>query len=127
MVEARAAIQIINCTTVVRQKDDNQPSNLTAGQRPAAANPMTANDPTLPPGTTRSPSFGVSIRFDPAMRKLRKAYEEETKKSEKWLTDLAEETGGTIFLPKASSEMIAESEEVARRFGAEYVVTYRPT
>ncbi len=32
-----------------------------------------------------------------------------------------------IFLPKASFEMIAEGEEIARRIGAEYVVTYRPT
>ena len=125
--EARATIHIISYTTFVRQKDDRQPSNITAGQLPASSNPITANDPTMPPGTTRSPSFGVGIRFDPAMHKARKAYEEETKKSEKWLTDLAEETGGTIFLPKASSEMIAESEEIARKIGAEYVVTYRPT
>ncbi len=127
LVEARATIHIISYTTFVRQKDAKQPSNVTAGQLPPSSNPITANDPTLPPGTTRSPSFGVGIRFDPAMHKLRKAYEEETKKSEKWLTDLAEETGGTIFLPKATAEMIAESEEVARRIGAEYVVTYRPT
>src|SRR5256886_11432489 len=125
--EARATIHILSYTTFVRQKDDKQPSNVTAGQLPTSSSPITANDPTLPPGVTRSPSFGVGIRFDPAMRKLRKAYEEETKKSEKWLTDLAEETGGTIFLPKASSEMIAESEEIARQIGAEYVVTYRPT
>lgn len=127
LLEARATIHIISYTTYVRQKDDKQPSNVTIGQMPPSANPITANDPTLPPGTTRSPSFGVGIRFDPAMHKLRKAYEEETKKSEKWLTDLAEETGGTIFLPKASSEMIAESDEIARKIGAEYVVTYRPT
>ena len=125
--EARATIHILSYTTFVRQKDDKQPSNVTAGQLPTSSNPITANDPTLPPGVTRSPSFGVGIRFDPAMHKLRKAYEEETKKSEKWLTDLAEETGGTIFLPKASAEMIAESEEIARQIGAEYVVTYRPT
>jgi len=126
LVEVRATIHIISYTTFVRQRDDKQPSNVTVGQLPTSSNPITANDPTLPPGTTRSPSFGVGIRFDPAMRKLRKAYEEETKQSEKWLTDLAEETGGMIFLPKASFEMIAESEEIARRIGAEYVVTYRP-
>src|SRR2546427_8404247 len=67
-----------------------------------------------PPRSTLFP-YTTLFRSDPAMRKLRKAYEEETKKSEKWLTDLAEETGGTIFLPKASSEMIAESEEIDRK------------
>jgi hypothetical protein len=40
---------------------------------------------------------------------------------------LAEETGGTIFLPKTSDEMLSEADKVAREIGAEYVVTYRPT
>ena len=58
---------------------------------------------------------------------MRKAYEAETRKSEKWLTELADETGGRIFLPKTGEEMVAQGEEVAREIGAEYVVTYRPT
>lgn len=124
---ARATVHVLSYTTFVRQKSDKQPPSVTAGQRPAASDPITANDPTLPAGVTRSPSFGVSIRFDPEMRRVRKVYEAETKKSEKWLTELADETGGRIFLPKTSEEMIAGSEEVAREIGAEYVVTYRPT
>ena len=127
LVEARATVHIISYTEFVRQKDDKQSSNITTGQRPAASDPITANDPTLPPGVTRNPSFGVGIRFDPAMRKVRKAYEAETKKSEKWLTELADETGGRIFLPTSTDEMIAKGQEVARDIGAEYVVTYRPT
>jgi VWFA-related protein len=126
LVEARATVHIISYTEFVRQKDDKRPSNITVGQRPASSDPITANDPTMPPGVTRSPSFGVSIRFDPAMHKVRKAYEAETKKSERWLTELADETGGRIFLPKSTDEMIAKGEEVARDIGAEYVVTYRP-
>jgi VWFA-related protein len=126
LLEARATVHIISYTEFVRQKDDKRPSNINVGQRPAASDPITANDPTMPPGVTRSPSFGVSIRFDPAMHKARKAYEAETKKSEKWLTELADETGGRIFLPKSTDEMIAKGEEVARDIGAEYVVTYRP-
>ena len=127
LVEARATVHIISYTEFVRQTDDKQPSNITVGQRPVSSDPIAANDPTMPPGVTRSPSFGVGIRFDPAMRKVRKAYEAETKKSEKWLTELADETGGRIFLPKSTDEMIAKGEEVARDIGAEYVVTYRPT
>ena len=121
-----ATVHVISYTAFVRQKDDKQPSNITIGQLPNSS-PISANDPTLPPGVTRSPSFGVGITFDPAMRKVRKAYEADTKKSEKWLTTLAEETGGRIFLPKSTDEMIGEGEEVAREIGAEYVVTYRPT
>ena len=127
LVAARATVHIISYTEYVRQKDDKKPSNVTVGMRPPTTDPIASNDPTLPPGVTRSPSFGVGIRFDPAMKRVRKAYEAETRKSEKWLTDLADETGGRIFLPISTEEMIARGEEVARDIGAEYVVTYRPT
>jgi len=83
-------------------------------------------DPTQAPGTTRSPTFGATVRFDPAMRRQRKAYEAEIRKSQDALTTMAEETGGQIFLPKSSDEMIAQAREAAREVGAEYVVTYRP-
>jgi len=127
LVAARATVHVVSYTEFVRQQDDKQPSSVTAGMRPPSTDPIAANDPTLPPGVTRSPSFGVGIRFDPAMKKVRKAYEAETRKSEQWLTDLADETGGRIFLPISTAEMIAKGEEVARAIGAEYVVTYRPT
>ena len=127
LAEARATVHIISYTAFIRQKDDKQPSNIKVGERPASENPITANDPTLAPGSTRSPSFGVSIRFDPAMKRKRKAYEKETENSEKWLTDLATETGGTIFLPQSSDEMMSHADRVAREIGAEYIVTYRPT
>jgi VWFA-related protein len=127
IVAARATVHIISYTEFVRQANDKQPPNVATGMRPASSDPIAANDPTLPPGVTRSPSFGVAIRFDPAMKRVRKAYEAETRKSEKWLTDLAAETGGRIFLPVLTEEMIAKGEEVARDIGAEYVVTYRPT
>lgn len=127
LTAARATVHIISYTTLVRQKDPKQPSNVTIGQRPASENPITRNDPTLPPGSTRMPSYGVSIRFDPAMKKRRKAYESEAVNSEKWLTELAAETGGSIFLPVAPEEMLAKAENVAHEIGAEFVVTYRPT
>jgi len=127
LVAARATVHIISYTEFVRQKDDKNPSNLTAGMRPPSSDPISANDPTLPPGVTRSPSFGVAIRFDPAMTKVRKAYEAETRKSEQWLRELAAETGGRVFLPISTAEMIARGDDVARDIGAEYVVTYRPT
>jgi VWFA-related protein len=127
IVAARATVHIISYTDYVRQKEDKNPSNITAGMRPPSSDPISANDPTLPPGVTRSPSFGVGIRFDPAMTKVRKAYEAETRKSERWLTELADETGGRIFLPISTDEMIAKGDEVARDIGAEYIVTYRPT
>jgi VWFA-related protein len=125
LIAARATVHIISYTEFVRQKNDKKSPDIEAGMRPAT-DPITTTDPTLAPGQTRNPSFGVSIRFDPAMRRQRKAYEAEAKKSQQILVSLAQETGGTIFLPKTSDEMVSEATVVARDIGAEYVVTYRP-
>ena len=126
LIAARATVHIISYTEFVRQKAKNQSSGIQAGQRPTSSDPIASTDPTLPPGTTRSPSYGVSIRFDPAMKRVRKAYEAEVKKSQQVLENVADETGGKLLLPKTSEEMIAEADEVARAIQAEYVVTYRP-
>ena len=126
LIAARATVHIISYTEFVQQKKDDKSSSIGTGQRPTSSDPITATDPTLPPGTTRSPSFGIGIRFDPAMRKKRKAYEAEVKKSQQALKNVAEETGGKMMLPLNSEEMLTQANEVARAIGAEYVVTYRP-
>jgi VWFA-related protein len=125
LIAARATVHIISYTEFVQQKGD-QPSSIVAGMRPPNADPIRATDPTLPPGATRSPSYSVRLTFDPAMRRLRKAYEAEVKKSEQALKNVAEETGGKMLLPLNSEEMLAQANEVARAITAEYVVTYRP-
>ncbi len=123
---ARATVHIISYTEFVRQKD-NKSKKPEISQMPTSHDPITTMDPTQPPGTTRSPTYvGASVRFDPAMRRQRKAYEADLRKSQEALTVMAEETGGQIFLPKSSDEMIAQAREAAREVGAEYVVTYRP-
>ncbi len=126
LAAARATIHVISYTEFVLQKNPKQKSPVTAGQLPNSNDPIRSNDPTQPPGTTRSPSFGVSIGFDPAMRRQRKAYEAAVKSSQEALKELADETGGQIFLPKTSDQMIAQSREAAREIGSEYVVSYRP-
>ncbi len=128
LLAVRATVHVISYTAFVRQKTDQHNLKIVTKDNPIAGDPVIMNDPTLPPGVNRGgPTFGVGITFDPAMRRVRKAYEAETRKSEKWLATLADETGGRIFLPKSTDEMIDEGEEVAREIGAEYVVTYRPT
>jgi hypothetical protein len=85
-------------------------------------------DPTLPPGTTRTPSFKIgAIDTDVAMQRKRKEYERAMRESEKQLTAIAEESGGRIFLPANSNELFAQADSVARDIGSQYVVTYRPT
>jgi VWFA-related protein len=126
LIAARATVHVISYTEFVRQKDPDKSKKVSTGQRPTSSDPITATDPTLPPGTTRSPSFGVGIRFDPAMKRMRKAYEAEVKKSQEALKNVADETGGKMMLPVNAQEMLAQASEVARAIGAEYVVTYRP-
>lgn len=126
LLATRTTVHVISYTEYVRQKKEGSSSNVRGGQMPTSSDPITSTDPTQPPGTTRSPSFGVSIRFDPAMRRQRKAYEADVKKSQQVLSNIADETGGQIFLPKTEEEMIAEAANVAREIGAEYVLTYRP-
>lgn len=124
---SRTTVHIISYTEYVLQKKDKRSELKTVRQVPTSHDPITANDPTQPPGTTRSPAYVLgSITFDPAMRRLKKAYEAEVRKSQQILTEMAEETGGQIFTPKTGDEMVAQAREAAREVGAEYVVTYRP-
>jgi VWFA-related protein len=127
LAAARATVHIISYTELVLQKKETRSTSGSIRQLPPASDPITATDPTLPPGTTRNPSFRIgTITFDPAMKKQRKAYEADIRRSQQVLTTIADETGGRIFLPKSSEEMIAQATEAAREIGAEYVVTYRP-
>lgn len=128
LIASRATVHVISYTEFVRQKTENKTTEVTAGvvPRPASTDPIRSTDPTQPPGQNRSPSFGVGIRFDPAMRRVRKAYENDVKKSQQVLTNVAQETGGKMLLPLTSDQMIAQAGEVARAIGSEYVVTYRP-
>jgi VWFA-related protein len=126
LAATRATVHIISYTEFVLQKDKKNNPPFETGQLPTNHDPISSNDTTMPPGQTRSPTYGVTLRFDPAMRRQRKAYEADIKKSEQALTALADETGGRIYLPTASDEMIAQAREAAREIGSEYVVTYRP-
>jgi VWFA-related protein len=126
LMSARATVHIISYTEFVRQKNPKNIAPVSVGQRPRSSDPIAANDPTMPPGQVRSPAYGISIRFDPAMKRQRKAYEAEVKKSQQALKNIADETGGRMMLPLDSMEMLAQANEVARAIGAEYVVTYRP-
>jgi VWFA-related protein len=123
---ARATVHIISYTEYVLQKNDKRaPQEIR--QVPTSHDPIATNDPTQPPGTTRSPAYVLgSVNFDPAMRRQKKVYEDAVRTSQQILTEMAEETGGQIFLPKTSDEMVAQAREAAREVGAEYVVTYRP-
>ena len=127
LAAARATVHIISYTEYVLQDKDKRSPLKAIRQVPASHDPIAANDPTQPAGTTRSPAYVLgSVTFDPAMHRLKKAYEAEVRKSQQILTEMAEETGGQIFLPKTGDEMVEQARDAAREVGAEYVVTYRP-
>src|SRR6185503_12269510 len=59
LIAARATVHIISYTEFVRQKSDKRDSAVSGGPRPPSSDPITATDPTLAPGQTRSPSYGI--------------------------------------------------------------------
>lgn len=133
----QATVHIISYTALTRETLNNRAKRdkgRIGGPPPgsvASSGIATAGiDPTLPPGMYRGGAAGVgtgaTITFDPQMRKLRKAYENATKRSERQLASLAEEMGGRIWLPVSNEEMIAYGGEVAREIGSQYVMTYAP-
>jgi VWFA-related protein len=129
----QASIHIISYTVLARLALQNRNKKISGGdgvQRDAnpGSNPVANGDPTLPPGTTRTPSFKIgSIDTDIAMRRKRKEYERATEASEKNLTAIAEESGGRILLPASSADLLAQAEGISRDIGSQYVITYRPT
>ena len=128
----QASIHIISYTVLARLALQNR-NKIRGGdgvQRDGnpGSNPVANGDPTLPPGTTRTPSFKIgSIDTDIAMRRKRKEYERATEASEKNLTAIAEESGGRILLPASSADLLAQAEGISRDIGSQYVITYRPT
>jgi VWFA-related protein len=130
LMAARVAVHIISYTQLVQQQAPRRKESVLANQRRSSEAMANAGiDPTVPPGVNRgtmATSSGGGFTFDPAMRRKRKAYEADVKRSEQWLTTLAQETGGRILLPITEDEMIGQGDLVARDIGAQYVVTYRP-
>lgn len=129
----QASVHILSYTVLARQELQTQTKIRSPGdgiQRDGnpGSNPVANGDPTLPPGTTRTPTFKIgSIDTDVAMRRKRKEYERATLESEKELTEIAEESGGRIFLPANPTELLTQADSIARDIGSQYVVTYRPT
>lgn len=129
LTEAQATVHVISYTSLARgetkQKKKGPPSSsVPAGSVAASGIAVAGIDPRVPP--TVHASRGDGINFDPAMRRLRKAYERAAQQGEQRLAALTEESGGRLWSPTNAGEMVEEGGEVAREIGAQYVVTYRP-
>jgi VWFA-related protein len=77
-------------------------------------------------GRQQKDSGSTGIRFDPQMRRLRKAYQSAMEKSGDRLDQLVQESGGQLLAGKSAEEMVRNGAEVARDIGAQYVATYKP-
>ena len=83
-------------------------------------------DPTAIPEYKKRNKLYLVVDTDFSRRKALEEYKDATKFSEVWLTALAEETGGLVFMPRSIAEMISPAGEIAREIDSQYVVTYTP-
>ncbi|MGI8470382.1 MAG: VWA domain-containing protein [Pyrinomonadaceae bacterium] len=86
----------------------------------------------LPPGAGAPHSNEIqnfpifTVNLDREMIRKRREESEKLRQSEKYLTTIAEDTNGEIFLPDTTDEMIAKTGILARTIDSQYVVTYIP-
>jgi VWFA-related protein len=129
---AQISVHILSYTVLARQALKGRNKIVRGGdgvQRDGnpASNPVANGDPTLPPGSTRTPSFKIgSIDTDFAMRRKRKEYERATQDSETMLGEMAQESGGQIFLPDSAETLLSQADKISQDIGSQYVITYRP-
>lgn len=94
----------------------------------------TNNSPSsnFPPGIglphkNETQTFPVAtVNLDREMIRKRKEEMNKLQTSEKFLTRIAEDTNGEIFLPETPDEMIAKTATLAKNIDSQYVVTYTP-
>lgn len=131
LLAAQVTVHIISYTEFGRlvlkgKKGKYKGSNAPVGSVLSSGIQNAGIDPTMPPNARNDPAFGTGINFDPQMRRVRKAYEAATKRSEKQLAALAEETGAKIVTPVNANEMVDKAAQAAREIDAQYVITYLP-
>jgi VWFA-related protein len=130
---AQATVHVVTTGTlgrkVSKEKRAQGPQGPPPGSVRSSGVAVAGIDPTVPPTVTQqktASSSGGAINFDPAMRRLRKAYERAQKRGDQQMRALTSETGGRIFSPATDAELAEYGAEVAREIGTQYVVTYTP-
>lgn len=92
------------------------------GTRPKELPPGAA-----PPHSNPNQTFPImTINLDREMIRKRKEQVNALKTSEAYLTTIAEDTNGEIFLPESTEEMVAKTSTLAKNIDSQYVVTYTP-
>ncbi len=128
LLDSNVTVHVIGYTAIGRQTIDRQNPIVRIGQKRKSAQDIAAEimNPTQMSDYERGNTISLVIDTDIEMRRRRAAYKKATRQSEQWLSSLAAETGGLVFLPASVEEMIARGEEIARQIDSQYVVTYTP-
>jgi len=135
LMAAQVSVHVISYSTFgfkeSKEKQKNAPAGAPPGSVKASGIQTSGIDPTMPSTMNRGgavgPSTGAVINFDPAMRRMRKAYERAMKRGEETMKTLAADTGGRLWIPLSTEDLALQGSEVAREIGTQYVVTYTPT
>jgi hypothetical protein len=135
LMAAQVSVHVISYSTFgfkeSKEKQKTAPLGAPPGSVKASGIQTAGIDPTMPPTMNRGgaigPSTGAVIGFDPAMRRMRKAYEKAMKRGEETMKTLATDTGGRLWIPLSAEDLALQGSEVAREIGTQYVVTYTPT
>jgi VWFA-related protein len=136
LMAAQVSVHVISYSTFgfkeSKEKQKNAPlSSAVPGSVKASGIATAGIDPTMPStmnrGGAAGPAVGAVVTFDPAMARLRKAYERAMKRGEETMRTLAADTGGRLWIPLSTEDLALQGSEVAREIGTQYVVTYSPT
>ncbi|HEX8129219.1 MAG TPA: VWA domain-containing protein [Pyrinomonadaceae bacterium] len=136
LMAAQVSVHVISYSTFgfkeSKEKAKNAPLGTAAPGSVKASGVATSGiDPTMPSTMNRGgavgPKIGAAIMLDPAMRRMRKAYERAMKRGEETMKTLAADTGGRLWIPLSAEDLALQGSEVAREIGTQYVVTYTPT
>jgi hypothetical protein len=129
LLERNITVHVIGYGPLGRTGIDKQnPSIKITNEKRKSAQDLAQEimNPTEIPEYKKRNRIYIVIDTDFARRNTLKAYKEAAKMSEVWLTSLAKETGGLVFMPRSVEDMIPPADEIAREIDSQYVVTYTP-
>ncbi len=130
LLSVHATVHVISYTSIGRKTITRRtPLVKVTNEKRKSASDIAAEImyPTVNWEEIRRRRIYVIVDTDLSMRNRRKDYQAATRESERWMGQLAGETGGMMFLPVSTAEMLRQGEEIAREIDTQYVVAYRPT
>jgi hypothetical protein len=129
LLERNITVHVIGYGSLGRKAIDKQNPliKVTNEKRKSAQDlALEITNPTAIPEYRRRNKIYLIVDTDFSRRKALQEYEEATRVSEVWLTSLARETGGLVFMPRSVKDMISPAAEIAREIDSQYVITYTP-